>query len=120
MKDIGYCPKCERQWTRLTISTICPYCDVLLVNERVSRTANGGSLERVVSRRIEDVEQELHEVRLSKIGCEYAIQMLREKCGLPINGRDDTDCMAVWEYIDQLQKRVAESANDKVSDPATR
>jgi len=75
-------------------------------------------LKRMVSRRIEDVEQELHEMMLSKIGCEYAIQMLRMKCGLPINGRDDTDCMAVWEYIDQLQKRVAESANDALCRPA--
>lgn len=55
MSDIGYCPKCNRQWVRLTSSTICPYCDVLLVDERVSRTANGGSAEARGSALAEDM-----------------------------------------------------------------
>lgn len=59
MNDIGYCPTCERQWRRLSSGTICPYCDVLLVDERVSRTANGGSLERVVSRTDSELLNEL-------------------------------------------------------------
>jgi hypothetical protein len=66
-------------------------------------------------RHAEDLERELWDMHIAKIGCEYAIQMLRSKCGLSITGRDDTDCMAVWEYIDKLQKRVAEPANDPSS-----
>ena len=49
MIDLAYCPNCDKQWIRTSSKTICPYCDVLLSNERVSRTANGGSLERAGS-----------------------------------------------------------------------
>jgi len=62
-------------------------------------------------RHAEDLERELWDMHLAKIGCEYAIQVLRDKCGLTTNG---TDCMAIYEYIHELQKRVGESANIRI------
>jgi hypothetical protein len=51
---------------------------------------------------LDEAGKAINEMETEIIGFGYAVQTLRRKCGLP---NDSTDCQAIWEYIDQLQKQ---------------
>ena len=52
---------------------------------------------------LDKAAEAINEMWEEHIGYGYAIQTLRQKCGLPT---DSTDCQAIWEHIDQLQKQL--------------